>query len=183
MVGSNDITAPVIEASYLRFLTIFDELLQRHRFVLGDRPSSADFGIYAQLTQLAKFDPTPMRLCLEHAPRVHAWTDIVDDLSGQPAEDEDWIEPDHIREHLGDLLNEIGRVYVPALLANAAAIDAGKDQMDTTIDGQPWTQPTFPYQAKCLQTLRQRYFSLNPADREGVDSVLAGTGCEAFIGN
>jgi hypothetical protein len=181
VVGSNDTTAPVIEASYLRFLKIFDQLLQRHRFVLGDRPSSADFAIYAQLTQLAKFDPTPMKLCLDLAPRVHAWTDIVDDLSGQPAADDGWIEPDGIREHLGELLSEVGRVYIPALLANNAAIDAGRDQMDTTIDGQPWTQPTFPYQAKCLQTLRHRYFSLDRVERDGVDTVLAGTGCEAFL--
>ena len=183
VVGSNDVTAPVIEASYLRFLGIFDKLLQRHPFVLGDRPSSADFAIYAQLTQLAKFDPTPMQLCLQHAPRVHAWTDIVDDLSGQPADDDGWLEPEQIRNHLGDLLSEVGRVYIPALLANNAAIDAGADQMDTTIDGQPWTQPTFPYQAKCLQALRKSYFSLDPADRDSVDTVLKGTGCEAFLGS
>lgn len=182
VVGSNDVTAPVIEASYLRFLRIFDSLLQRHPFVLGDRPSSADFAIYAQLTQLAKFDPTPMKLCLENAPRVHAWTDIVDDLSGQRAVDDDWISVDDIRAHLGDLLMEVGRVYIPALLANSAAMDAGQEQMDTTIDSQPWTQPVFPYQAKCLQALRQRYFSLNPAERESVDQVLDGTGCDAFIG-
>ncbi|HBX00584.1 MAG TPA: glutathione S-transferase, partial [Gammaproteobacteria bacterium] len=181
VVGSNDITAPVIEASYTRFLTLFDTLLQRHRFVLGDRPSSADFGIYAQLTQLAKFDPTPMRLCLNLAPRVHAWTDIVDDLSGQPADADDWLDTNKIREHLGDLLCEVGRVYIPALLANNAAIDAGSEQMETTIDGQRWVQPTFPYQAKCLQSLRQSYFSLDPADRESVDEILSGTGCEAFL--
>lgn len=183
VVGSNDITAPVIEASYLRFLQIFDTLLQRHPFVLGDRPSSADFAIYAQLTQLAKFDPTPMKLCLEHAPRVHAWTDIVDDLSGQQAADDSWLKPDQIRAHLGDLLSEVGRVYIPALLSNIAAINAGDDQMNATIDGQPWTQPAFPYQAKCLQTLRHAYFSLDPTDREGVDAILQGTGCEAFLGD
>ena len=183
VVGSNDITAPVIEESYKRFLTLFDTLLQRHRFVLGDRPSSADFGIYAQLTQLAKFDPTPMKLCLELAPRVHAWTDIIDDLSGQPADEDGWLEPNQIREHLGDLLHEVGRVYIPALLANNAAIDAGSEQMETTIDGQRWVQPTFPYQAKCLQSLRQSYFSLDPADRDSVDEILSGTGCEAFLSN
>jgi hypothetical protein len=181
VVGSNDITAPVIEASYTRFLTLFDTLLQRHRFVLGDRPCSADFGIYAQLTQLAKFDPTPMKLCLNLAPRVHAWTDIVDDLSGQPADADGWLDTNKIREHLGDLLCEVGRVYIPALLANNAAIDAGSEQMETTIDGQRWVQPTFPYQAKCLQSLRQSYFSLDPADRESVDEILSGTGCEAFL--
>jgi len=181
VVGSNDVTAPVIEASYKRFLSIFDVLLQRRSFVLGDRPSSADFAIYAQLTQLAKFDPTPMKLCLDSAPRVHAWTDIVDDLSGQSTENDGWLEPDQLRDHIGELLAEVGRVYIPALLANNAAIDAGSDQMETTIDGQRWVQPTFPYQAKCLQTLRYNYFALDTADRESVDTVLAGTGCEAFL--
>jgi glutathione S-transferase len=83
VVGSNDVTAPVIEGSYRRFLSIMDELISRQTFVLGARPSSADFGIYAQMTQLAKFDPTPMSICLKDAPRVYAWTDVVDDLSGQ----------------------------------------------------------------------------------------------------
>ncbi len=85
VVGSNDTTAPVIEASYTRFLGIFDALLQRRPFLLGERPGSADFAVYAQLTQLARFDPTPSEICLGQAPRVYAWTDLMDDLSGAEA--------------------------------------------------------------------------------------------------
>lgn len=181
VVGSNDVTAPVIEASYLRFLSIFDALIERQRFVLGSRPSSADFGIYAQLTQLAKFDPTPAALCMQQAPRVHAWTDLVDDLSGQPATDDAWMNPSDARDVLGDLLSEIGRVYVPALLANAAAIQRGDKDMHTTIDGQPWEQPVFPYQAKCLMALNEHYQSLSDNDRSDVDAILSGSGCEALF--
>jgi glutathione S-transferase len=82
VVGSNETTAPVIEASYKMFLRIMDTLLQRQPFILSERPAFADFGVYAQLAQLAKFDPTPTAICLEVVPRVHAWTDLVDDLSG-----------------------------------------------------------------------------------------------------
>jgi glutathione S-transferase len=181
VVGSNDITAPVIEDSYKRFLGILDALIQRQQFVMGARPASADFGLYAQLTQLAKFDPTPAAICMEIAPRVHAWTDIVDDLSGQPASDEAWMSVDSVRDVLGDLLAEIGRVYTPALLANAKAIQSGNSQMETTIDGRQWVQPAFPYQAKCLQWINQEYQALSNPDREQVDKILAGTGCEALI--
>lgn len=49
------------------------------------------------------------------------------------------------------MLGEIGRVYVPFLLANAQAVMTGAKSFETTIDGRAWSQPTFPYQAKCLK--------------------------------
>ena len=181
VVGSNDVTAPVIEASYVRFLDIMDALIERQKFTLGARPASADFGIYAQLTQLAKFDPTPAAICMTRAPRVHAWTDLVDDLSGQPAADDAWVSVADAREVLGDLLHEIGRTYVPALLANADAIQRGEKQMATTIDGQPWEQPVFPYQAKCLGWINAEYAALDDTARAHVDEILTGTGCEHLL--
>ena len=181
VVGSNDVTAPVIEASYQRFLGVMDALIERQKFVLGERPSSADFGIYAQLTQLAKFDPTPAAICLERAPRVYAWTDLVDDLSGQPANEESWMDVANASATLGDLLAEIGRTYAPALLANAEALRNGHEQMATVIDGQPWEQPTFPYHGKCLQWINAEYQKLDGSAQAQVDGILNGTGCEAII--
>lgn len=181
VVGSNEVTASVIEASYKRFLGIMDNLVQKQTFVLGERPSSADFGIYAQLTQLAKFDPTPAAICMDVAPRIHAWTDLVDDLSGHPGDSAEWMSLDAIPGVLGDLLAEIGRVYAPALLANASAFKKGEAQMETTIDGQPWVQPTFPYQAKCLQWINETYQKLGSNAQGQVDAIVAGTGCEQVI--
>ena len=181
VVGSNDTTAPVIEASYKRFLAVMDNLVEKQKFVLGGRPSSADFGIYAQLTQLAKFDPTPAGICLDIAPRVYAWTDLVDDLSGQPASEDGWMSVDNVAVVLGGLLNEIGRTYAPALLANAEALQSGREQMETTIDGQPWQQPAFPYQAKCLQWINAEYQKLDATAKSKVDEILAGTGCDTIL--
>jgi glutathione S-transferase len=181
VVGSNDVTAPVIEASYKRFLALMDTIIEKQKFVLGGRPSSADFGIYAQLTQLAKFDPTPAAICIADAPRVYAWTDLVDDLSGQPANDDDWMAVDDVQAILGDLLAEIGRTYAPALLANAAAIENGQEQMETTIDGQRWVQPAFPYQAKCLAWINDEYAQLDAASQAQINRILNGTGCDALI--
>jgi glutathione S-transferase len=181
VVGSNDVTAPVIEASYRRFLEIMDELIASQAFVLGSRPSSADFGIYAQLTQLAKFDPTPMTICLKDAPRVYAWTDVVDDLSGQVCEEDGWMSVNDVRDVLGPLLTEIGRVYAPALIANAKALQAGNKHMETTIDGKQWEQPTFPYQGRCLGWINEEYQMLSSEDQGQVDVILAGTGCEEML--
>ncbi|MBL6718070.1 MAG: glutathione S-transferase N-terminal domain-containing protein [Pseudomonadales bacterium] len=181
VVGSNDITAPVIEASYQRLLAILDGLIEAQKFVFGGRPASADFALYAQLTQLARFDPTPAAVCLREAPRVFAWTDLVDDLSGHPAEENAWGDLATLETHLKPLLAEIGRTYAPVLLANADALQGGAAELETTIDGQRWVQPPFPYQGRCLQALRSAYGQLTSSDRAAVDRILAGTGCEPLF--
>ena len=57
----------------------------------------------------------------------------------------------------------------------------GIGQQQTTVDGQPWVQQAFPYQAKCLAWLRRDHAALPLAARAQVDAVLAGTGCEALF--
>jgi hypothetical protein len=76
---------------------------------------------------------------------------------------------------------EIGRVYAPFLLANAKAVMAGAEKFETEIDGRAWTQPTFPYQAKCLKWIRDEFAALSQADQADVRGMLAGTGCETLL--
>jgi glutathione S-transferase len=181
VVGSNDTTAPVIEESYRRYLAIMERHFQTYRFTLGNRPSSADFGAYGQLTQLVRFDPTPMAVAQHEAPRVSAWVDLVEDLSGIEPVASDWVSRDAIPETLSALLKEVGRVYVPVMLANAEAQMKGAAEVKTQVDGKPWVQQPFPYQVKCLQWLRAEYGELSAADRAAVDNILKGTGCERLL--
>jgi glutathione S-transferase len=181
VVGSNDTTAPVIEKSYRRYLAIMERHFQTYKFTLGNRPSSADFGAYGQLTQLVRFDPTPMAVAQREAPRVSAWVDLVEDLSGIEPTEADWISRDAIPETLTALLTEVGDVYVPVMLANAQAQMAGAKEVKTEVGGKPWVQQPFPYQVKCLQWLRAEYGALSAADRAAVDSILKGTGCERLL--
>ncbi len=58
---------------------------------------------------------------------------------------------------------------------------SGAEQVECTVDGEKWVQPPFPYQAKCLQWIRDERAALSPADREDADRLLAGTGCEALF--
>ena len=122
-----------------------------------------------------------MAVTIEEAPRVYAWTERMEDLSGSEAEDGDWLSRDAIPDTLRALLAEVGRVYAPFLLANAAALGAGAEQVECEIDGQKWVQKPFPYQGKCLRWLREQRAALAAPDRAVVDEVLAGTGCEALF--
>lgn len=181
VVGSNETTGPVIEAGYVRVLGCLREMFERRPFLMGARPGTADFAMYGQLSQLAQFDPTSSALALERAPRVVAWCDLVDDLSGLSVTDDDWLDREQVGWHLGDLLAEIGRAYVPVLLANAAALQSGAQQVEAEVDDKPWVQAPFPYQGKCLMALRSHFDSLPKEDREAVGALLDGTGCEALF--
>lgn len=181
VVGSNPVTAPVIEESYRRFLEVFEAHLTHHSFILGARPASCDFAVYGQLTQLAHFDPTPSALTLKIAPRVYAWVDVMEDLSGLEPAEASWIKLDAVPPTLTAFLDEIGRVYPAVMLANAQALLTGAKKVETEVAGRPWTQPTFPYQAKCLKWLRGSYEALSETDRGRADKVLRATGCLALL--
>lgn len=182
VVGSNEVTAPLIEASYLRVIDILDSLIQSEGFVLGARPSAADFAIFGQFTQIAFFEPTSGEILAQRSQRFRAWLYQVEDLSGLAVSDDDWLHVDKIPQQLHDLLTEIGRTYVPVMLANSEAINNSKTDFETEIDGQKWVQPTFPYQAKCLQWIREAFYRLDSEDRDTISSQLAGTGCEKLFG-
>jgi len=70
---------------------------------------------------------------------------------------------------------------VPVLLANASALRAGADDFETKIDGRPWRQSTFPYQAKCLSCLREAWSDLSPDAKGQAGAILQGTGCERLF--
>ena len=173
--------APTIEASYRRLLGLLDARLSSRASCWARGPAPADFALYGQLTQLAGFDPTPRRVALELAPRVVAWVDVVEDLSGLEPSDGDWLARDALPATLRALFGEVGRVYAPFLLANADALARGAERVECTIDGRPWVQKPFPYQGKCLAWLREAHAALAASDRRAVDAFLAGTGCEALF--
>ena len=181
VVGSNDITAPIIDTSYRRFLQAMETHLTSQPYLLGNRPSAGDFAFFGQLTQLVGFDPTPRHITHKLSSRAVAWTSLMEDLSGLEPQDSDWNNPDEIPETLRGILNEVGRMYAPALLANAGALQAGEKVWEAEIDGATWTQQTFPYQVKCLQWINEQYQALSSKDRGRVDLILAGTGCEALL--
>ena len=180
VVGSNKTTAPLIEASFARLIDILDELIMRQGYVLGARPSSADFALFGQLTQLCQVEPTSYKVA-RHRPRVRAWVDRLEDLSGLEVEDDAWLTANEVVPALAPLLGEIGRAYAPCLIANATAIAAGEPTFETQIDGKVWTQDVFPYQAKCLAEIRAVYEELDASAQAQVHEWFAGTGCEALI--
>ena len=180
-VGSNETTGEFIEESYQNFIELLSNHLVGRRFVLGDRPGSSDFGIFGQLTQLAQTDPTCRDLTLDVAPRVFAWCDNVEDLSGLEPKESDWIESDQIPGTLSEIFKEVGRTYAPFLLANAKAVAEGNEEWESEIDGKLWKQMPFVYQAKCLTWIREEFGKLDDEQKAKILQILEGSGCEVLI--
>lgn len=182
VVGSSENTAPIIEDSYLRCLKLLEAHLKSNPFLFGSRPASADFAVMGQLSCLAHFDPTPMRLCEEHAPRVYAWVARLDDLSGYEVAEEDWsMEPDSLPDTLLALFSEVARTHMPQLLANGRAVIAQEEKLSTEIDGGSWSQASFPYQLKCLGWIRDEFSALSSQDQSKARTILDTAGLSALI--
>ncbi len=208
VVGSNNETADLIDQSYKRYLMILEDHLKNSPFMFGLRPSSSDFALYGQLTQLVGFDPKPRNIAIKQSPRTVAWVNIMSDLSGlhdkggigeffginsdngdKPLEinyfdsnDSGWNELNDIPLSLKEMFNEIGRVYIPCLLANAEAHEDGNEVWETQIDSSIWKQKTFPYQVKCLNWIKDEFNKLSGSDKNLVKDYLKGTGCNKILG-
>ena len=206
VVGSNSDTANLIDQSYKRYLSLMEKHLKCLPFMFGQRPSSSDFALYGQLTQLVGFDPTPRNIAYKISPRTVSWVNIMSDLSGlhdsggigeffgiqNKKEDNNklnyfennnngWIDKDEIPYSLIELFNEVGKVYIPCLIANARAFENGDDIWETSIDGSIWKQKTFPYQVKCLKWIKDEFNKLSTDNKKLTLRLLAGSGCESIL--
>ena len=106
---------------------------------------------------------------------------LVDDLSGEEPAEDAWFARGALLGPLLALLREVGRVYVPVMLANERAVRGEAAEVSAEVDGQAWTQQPFPYQAKCLRWLREEFEALAPGDRQAALQILEATGCGALL--
>ena len=172
VVGVNDSTSPLVEDGYTKVLKMYNSIIKERKFLLGNRPSSADFSFFGQYAQLVNLDPTPSKLALECAPRMKAWCDVMDDLSGIQVSEDSWITRKDLEnsEYHKDLLTYINDIYLPFLRANANAAKAGEKEFRVELQGFQWKQNTFPYQVKCLKQLHSTWTALTDEDKEFVKS-------------
>jgi glutathione S-transferase len=165
---------PLLEASYRRALDVLETHLASQAFLFGSRPSLAEFGWYGQLSQCA-IDPTASAIMRSGALRVYQWLQLMDDAS---AVDGEWMASDApLPDGVVALLRFAGDVYLPYLVANAAARAEGAETFTFTAWGMAYEQRPLSYPAKCLRWLREDLAAM-PADAMArTRPVLEATGC------
>ena len=180
VVGSNNDTAEFIDNSYKKVLTIFEEHFKKQPFLLGNFPSSCDFAVYGQFTQLVGFDPTPRRIAHEISPRTVAWVSTLEDRGGLSYSEEN-KSLDSLSDSIHDLFKELSISYIPTMIENHKAINEGEKEWSVDLGGYPWKQKSFPYQAKCLDWIRDEFKKLDTENQEKVLNFLTATNCQSLV--
>jgi glutathione S-transferase len=176
IVGCTRANFPLIESATRELLAALETHVVDRHCLFGTRPSIAEFGLYGQLSQLG-VDPTPEAMLRRDYPYSLRWLLHIDDMSGIEGE---WDAPEApFAPIITMLLRQIGEIYLPFLLANAAAIAAGADTFSLNARGLAYTQGVFKYQVKCLADLRARHAALPAAARARIDPLLDAAGCLA----
>ena len=180
VVGSNDDTAEFIDRSYKKVLSIFETLFKKQPFLLGKYPSSCDFAVFGQFTQLVGFDPTPRKIAHEISPRTVAWVNTLDDRGGLDYQEEN-LTLDNLSDSIHELFKELSTSYVPTMMENHRAIENGEKEWSVDLAGYPWKQKSFPYQAKCLDWIREEFKDLDQVNQEKVSNFLTANNCQSLV--
>jgi len=177
VVGSRPENYDLIEETAREVLAALDADVVDGFFLFGTRPSRAEFALYGQISQFA-VDPTPQAMMRSEFPYAYRWVEHMHDLSGVEGE---WAPAAPPRTATRAILSLVGEIYLPFLMANLAALEAGAEEVVVDLRGRAFRQAPFRYQGKCLAALR-RAFAETPAEgRARITPILSETGCLAAL--
>jgi glutathione S-transferase len=168
--GINSSTRVAAEASYLDSLESLEAIFRKRPFILGERPSDADFGFFASMYAHFFCDPASGRIMRERAPAVHEWVARMWNLEPAPIQKTPVLE--EIPEDLDGLMRAVATIYLPYLEANAKAYAAEQSKLSYRVQDVQWKEPVKPYRVWCLNELRRELASLDTAEKEQVRATL-----------
>ena len=114
VLGISEATVPGIETSYEAFLEEFSAHLDTHSYLMGERPSLADFAFYGPLYAHLYRDPASGELMQRLAPKVSDWVEWM--KAGGQGAGGDLAADDAIPETLEPILSRQMREQLPAIL-------------------------------------------------------------------
>ena len=172
-----------VENAYLAGMKILDPIFKTRPFLFGARPCLADIGLMGPYLRHFSMDPVPSKIMRETAPHVMEWVMRVwNARAGDFHSDAQPDLPETLPDDLLPLIAEIGETHLPALNANAEAVQAGHKRHAMRLQGVAYANvPSSAYRLWCLSELQRHYHALPSADRQTVDAVLDKTGAKAGL--
>lgn len=148
-------TAKRVEAHYLETLDALEAVLKKTPFILGQRPTLADFGLYGSMFRHFFCDPTPAMIMRLRAPAVHEWVarlwnTKLDNFNHVAFETE-------IPNELQPLIKLVCGEFIPYMQANEHAVVNKYKQFEFKSGDSTLKLPAQRYRAWRYQRLRNRY--------------------------
>lgn len=204
-LGVTEQTIPQIEASYKELLAILNTHFAHHPYLLGGRPSIADYGLIGPMFAHLGRDPVPSHLMKVTAPKVFRWVERMTapglDLPDFADYGSDYVADDQIPDTLVPLLRHIAAEIFPELTDKMAFMDNLIRQLnpedgdpvaekahqrylgtvDTVYRGVPVRSGVEPYLFYVLRRADQALSAASPADQERVRHYLEEVGLLAAL--
>jgi glutathione S-transferase len=174
-VGSNEMTAPQIEAGFIEMLGLLNAHLANRPYLFGARPAFGDFGLWGQIYQMWT-DPTAGAIIGGGAPHVLDW---VHRMLWPKAEGNFEAWPALAPTLMPILTKHVGQQFMPWTCANEKALAEKQEEFSVTLGDKTWTQKPQKYHARSLAMLRAKYTDV--ADKAALDPVLKAAGCLAGL--
>jgi hypothetical protein len=158
-----------VEQGYLSALDCMSRILEQRPYLLGTKPSLADFGFMAPMFRHFSQDPDPEEIMRTRAPLVYEW--VARMWVARQVPDGEFVFK--VTEELVPMLKEICETHLQQLAANAAAYESGQTRFEMTVQGcQYRDMPISRYRVYCLERLREHFQALDEASQAAVKSLL-----------
>ncbi len=159
-----------VEAGYFAALDNMTCMLKDRRFLLGDAPSVADFGLMGPMFRHFSQDPTPADLMRDRAPDVYAWVSRVWNARAT-THAPNFV--DTIPADAAPMLKELCETHLQQLAANAEAYKNGIRRFTMTVQGCEYVNlPVSRYRVACLERLRELFATLDEEQQKTAQALL-----------
>jgi len=171
-----------VDQQLLDFLKILDTHLSEYAYLLGDRPSIADFAIFGSLWAQGFNDPWAAEILEVNAPQVCNWLQEIaniGDSRGCLGRDEfgDWLDLEsELPDTLIQLVSFIAKTYLPQALGYRDAMITGDKRFTATIYGIETELFAFEYRAGTFAELQQKFANLEVPQQAWIETALTSSG-------
>ena len=181
----------LVESLYFDLLKKLDAHFTRYPYLLGGRPSVADFGLIAPMYAHLGRDIKPLSIMHEHGIWVLRWVERMNrpepDVGEYENPLEDYFADDEIPDTLIDVLKQFAIDFVPETLAARDAINellasenpaAGSVAQrfsgfaNFEVKGEAMRAEAQPFRFYLLKRVQGEYEQLNESDRGDVTELL-----------
>ncbi len=167
-----------LDKQLIDLLSILDSHFEEHQFLLGDRPSLADFAVYGHFQAHLFQDPYSAAIMEQYGSRTCNWLDTISEFGDergliQQTQFGSWLDLDE-KTHttLNSLLLFVGRTYIPFSAGTALASSQGNKTFKANIYDLEVEFSTFQYRAWAFENVQNTYQALTLQDKNWLSPLL-----------